>query len=269
MKKIFQILFDSTWFAFVFFMIQFAFVLLGSAIWKDMMSNPTALSFNMFGSSVTTIILFWMMKLWKEKKGKISKIPHLLYPLVGCLAFLSLAPSVALNEAMGVEMNEQTERIIMSIIESPWGFVIVAVLVPLAEEIVFRGTLLRRLLIRFRNPWIPILISAIVFGCVHGNMAQFIHATLLGILLGWLYYNTRSVLPGLALHFVNNFIAFIGVKLFPETQNQSLIEIYEGNMTQLVSDITMCTILLVTAIYIIQTRLFSHSKSLEAYKEHL
>ena len=58
---------------------------------------------------------------------------------------------------------------------NPFGYVAIGVIVPFAEEIVFRGAILRNLLRLFDGkPWAAILISAIIFGLVHGNSAQFL-----------------------------------------------------------------------------------------------
>ena len=47
------------------------------------------------------------------------------------------------------------------------------------------------------------MISAAIFGLAHANVAQFVNALLLGLLLGWMYYRTKSLVPGILLHWVN------------------------------------------------------------------
>lgn len=67
------------------------------------------------------------------------------------------------------------------------GFVI-----PLAEELVFRGQAYRKL--RERLPFsAAALISALYFGLFHGELIQGIYAFLLGFLLAWLYERSRSL----------------------------------------------------------------------------
>ena len=132
----------------------------------------------------------------------------------------------------------------MDIISSPFGFIVIALLVPLAEEVVFRGSILRALLEYFKTNkkienakglkakdgvWLSIIISSMLFGTVHGNLAQFIHATLLGILLGWLYTKTKTILPGVFLHLLNNGIAFLLVKIDPSNNDAKLIDMFGGN----------------------------------------
>ena len=79
---------------------------------------------------------------------------------------------------------------------------------PLAEEIGFRGVLLGGLLKTRCRPWLAILISAFFFGLFHGFVG-FFGAMLFGVVLGWLYWRTGSLIPGTIVHIVNNSLSFI------------------------------------------------------------
>lgn len=57
---------------------------------------------------------------------------------------------------------------------------------PLSEELLFRGILFERLRMALPFFWAA-LGSAAFFGLVHGNWAQGIYATLMGLILAWLY----------------------------------------------------------------------------------
>lgn len=48
------------------------------------------------------------------------------------------------------------------------------------------------------------LVSALIFGIVHGNPVQMFFASILGLVLGWVYYRTGSLLPCMLMHFINN-----------------------------------------------------------------
>jgi len=75
---------------------------------------------------------------------------------------------------------------------------------PVLEEVVFRGAILRALLSIFKSPWLPLVISSVLFGLSHLNEAQVFGATLWGLAIGWVYYRTQSLLPCVAMHVVNN-----------------------------------------------------------------
>jgi membrane protease YdiL (CAAX protease family) len=88
------------------------------------------------------------------------------------------------------------------------AFGIGSVVGPVLEEYLFRGVLLRGLL-RNYAPWVAIGQSALLFGVFHFNPAQSLSAALLGLLLGWLYYRTRSLGLCIGLHALNNTFAFM------------------------------------------------------------
>ena len=73
------------------------------------------------------------------------------------------------------------------------------VLAPVLEEMLFRGVLLRAFLKHYPR-WAGISYSAFLFGAAHLNVYQFVLAFCLGLLLGWLFERSRSLLPCIALH---------------------------------------------------------------------
>jgi membrane protease YdiL (CAAX protease family) len=77
--------------------------------------------------------------------------------------------------------------------------VMVCVMAPLLEEMLFRGVMLRSFLRRY-PPTVAITHSAAIFGLAHLNIYQFVNALVIGWCLGWLYERTRSIWPGVLLH---------------------------------------------------------------------
>lgn len=77
------------------------------------------------------------------------------------------------------------------------------VLAPILEEMLFRGIILRSFLRQY-SKWAAIVASAALFGLAHMNIYQFSAALVLGIIAGWLYERTRSLLPCIALHAAYN-----------------------------------------------------------------
>ena len=114
--------------------------------------------------------------------------------------------------------------------KEPWGYVAVGILAPLAEEVVFRGAILRTLLgiMSKKNHWVAIIISAALFGLAHFNEAQFINALLMGLLLGWMYYRTGSLVPGILLHWINNTMAYVLTNIMPQSDGK-LIDLFHGD----------------------------------------
>ena len=102
------------------------------------------------------------------------------------------------------------------ILRNRFGYFVIGLMAPLAEEVVFRGAVLRALL-RWKEgkPWMAIVISALLFSAVHMNPAQLPHTFLVGLLLGWMYYRTDSIVPGVVYHWVNNTVAYVMYNLYP------------------------------------------------------
>ncbi len=78
---------------------------------------------------------------------------------------------------------------------------------PLLEEILFRGILLKGLLNNGKNPYMAIFFTSFLFGLVHGNPWQFIGGFTLGMVMGYIYYRTNSLLTTIFIHALNNSIA--------------------------------------------------------------
>lgn len=89
------------------------------------------------------------------------------------------------------------------------GAFTISVIAPLLEEVMFRGAIQGDMLRKVRNPWLAIIISALIFGIFHMNPVQIVYATLLGIVLGWIYYRTGSLMSVILGHVLNNTIATI------------------------------------------------------------
>lgn len=95
--------------------------------------------------------------------------------------------------------------------------IICLTLAPIGEEFLFRGVLFYYLtrVFELKFPkrtafWGANIIQAFLFGLFHMNPIQGGYAFLIGLVLGFLYYQYKSVLPALIVHVVNNFLsAFI------------------------------------------------------------
>ncbi len=106
------------------------------------------------------------------------------------------------------------EQTFMAMTDEPLGVLSMALLAPLVEELMFRGAIQGYLLHRCSRPWVAIVVSALVFGIIHMNPQQVVYATSLGIVFGWIYYRTRSLLPVIVGHVLNNSVAVVAMWLW-------------------------------------------------------
>ena len=157
--------------------------------------------------------------------------------------------------------DKWTKNIIAEIVDKllriPEGYIVIGIAAPLVEEVVFRGAILRKLLewmkdsFEFTNQkaWIAIAISSLFFSAIHFNPAQIPHAFLCGLLLGWLYYRTGSIIPGFIFHWINNSMPFLLVWLFPDVKTDAkLIEYFGGDETALIMSVIVSTIVAILCI---------------------
>ena len=88
-------------------------------------------------------------------------------------------------------------------------FLAVVVMAPIGEEVVFRGFLQKFLEEYWRDITRAVLITSLFFAMIHFNPYWTIQIYLLGVILGFLSWKTKSVIPSIILHGINNGMAFI------------------------------------------------------------
>ena len=90
---------------------------------------------------------------------------------------------------------------------SLWALVIIP---PFIEETVFRGFMFPAFSKRF-GVVIGAILTSVLFGFAHlqGNVS--VYTFVLSLLLCFLYVRLGSILPGIGLHMLNNYIAYIAV----------------------------------------------------------
>ncbi len=204
--------------------------------------------------SVITVFLFLWRK-WAMVSSVWLKSGN--YDVLFWSAIVSLAtlePSVWLQDMLP-ELPDAMGDTFKMIMHNPFGYLMICLFAPLVEELVFRGAILKSLLNAFRNHWLAILISAVFFALVHGNPAQMPHAFLIGLLLGWMYYRSGSILPGVTLHWVNNTAAYVTYILYPAAVDMKLIEVYNGDYLRLTLSLVISVCILLICIFQLHRRL--------------
>jgi len=74
----------------------------------------------------------------------------------------------------------------------------------LFEESFFRGSMQNLLHRMTRKPWLSIVITSLLFSAIHFSYYGFIPRTVLGIILGLLFYYSGSLWMAILGHFLNN-----------------------------------------------------------------
>jgi membrane protease YdiL (CAAX protease family) len=127
-------------------------------------------------------------------------VPALLVASFGAtILLLEMAGWIPMPESIRKDVTEEIARANWLLFLLP-----VVVVAPIAEEIFFRGLLLRDYLARY-SVTTAIIVSAILFAIFHLNPWQAVVALPLGVAYAWLVLKTGSVLPGMMSHAMVNF----------------------------------------------------------------
>lgn len=206
-------------------------------------------------TGVVTILVFLLTRWAEVSPNWIRTRPWLVLAWSVIAAMGALIPSIWLQEQMPELPNWLGNEFDM-ILTDRWGYLAIGLLAPLSEEIVLRGAVLRSLLSKPLlagrservNAWTAIAISAVFFALIHFNPAQMPHAFVIGLLLGWMYWRTGSILPGVAYHWANNSIAYILYNIYPNPDIK-LIDIFKGSEQHVLMAVGFSLLILIPAIY--------------------
>ena len=126
---------------------------------------------------------------------------------------------------------------------------------PYGKHVPCIGYCIARLHSEMKGHWMAIAISALIFGIVHFNLPQGIHAFLIGLLLGWMYYRTRSIIPGIVFHWINNTVSYIVVNLMPQCADGKLVDLFNGNERMVIYAVLFSMLIFLPSIFQLNIRM--------------
>ncbi len=143
---------------------------------------------------------------------------------------------LAFENALGRPLTNPVEAATVG--QSPWiNLIFVAILAPVLEELVFRKLLCDRLLPLGEG--YAVVLSAAIFGLVHGNFFQFFYAFLIGAFFSLVYIKTGRIRYSILYHAIINLLGgvlapWILERLAPLMEEEALnrlLELYsKGDM---------------------------------------
>lgn len=218
----------------VLFLIAFVVIQIGAALLCGAVKWPVYVAG--FISGAVTIVLFMALKWSPFSNEYLRSRPWATIFWVIMLTLGTILPSEWILEQVNIQMPEATQKLFEDIMGKPWGYLALGILAPLAEEMVFRGAIERTLLKLFSRKWHwgAIAISAAIFGAVHGNVPQGLHAFVIGLIIGWMYYRTDSIVPGVVFHWINNTVAYVMFNIMPQMNDGKLIDLFHGDQKMMI-----------------------------------
>ena len=206
------------------------------SVWTQLMNNGGDI--NTFNGTETTtntvgitmvlsgIAMIWHLIHFKYVKFNLKSFGEVSGKTIGLSIPLIVAGMIFINlcsEFIGLPDMMQDTFLAMS--RNVFGIISITIMAPLVEELLFRGAIQGYLLRKGMKPLNAILIASAIFGIVHMNPIQIPFAFSIGLIFGWLYYRTGSVVPGMIGHFINNSIATIQMALLSKEElNTKTIE---------------------------------------------
>lgn len=204
------------------YQLGFSFAMIGVSRLIIPMNMATMTSLTMVAS---TLVMTWHLIHFGYVRVARDIYKEVSLPALGVSVVFVFAAMYVLNlfiEQAGIPNTMEETFIAMS--RNPFGVLSIALLAPILEELLFRGAIQGRLQARWDNPWIGITVASLIFGVIHMNPAQIPFAFLLGMLFGWLYYRTGSLLPGIVGHVLNNSVASVNMILYGNTTLEEQID---------------------------------------------
>jgi uncharacterized protein len=110
-----------------------------------------------------------------------------------------------------------------------FSLVVMALLPAVFEETLFRGGLQQILIAWFRKPLPAIIVTSIIFSLVHISYFGFLSRFALGMVLGLIFYYSRSIYLNMTAHFINNAVAVSFLYYFT-VQKKPLKDITDDNI---------------------------------------
>ena len=190
-------------------------VMLGTIVDLPLMAHPLAIGFANFVA--IGLVLKWGL-------GKVGASFYQVYPLTPVAQPLHL-PMCVTVVGVGILLSE-LDNLFRMVLPVPGSFssqfadllsgdgsllgslLLGVVIAPVTEELLFRGLILQGFLRRY-PPEKAILASALLFAAFHGNPWQFLGALVLGVLFAWWFLQTRSLIPCIFGHALNNAVPLV------------------------------------------------------------
>ena len=168
--------------------------------------------------------------------------------LVVMIAFVGLILSGALgdlNEKIPIpasfkfraqQLEEQYKKALVamtqmkSFVDLFFAIIAVAVVPAIVEELYFRASLQKILMDWTGKPFAAIILTAIIFSVFHFSYFGFLSRMSLGIVLGCIYYFTKTIWLPILMHFINNAMGITALYLF-RNDAEKVEKVIDGSLS--------------------------------------
>lgn len=183
-----------------------------------------AMLFTVIAAVITMPICYFLMKKDKKREtiinGEISYEP-LEYKLYIPVIILGITSCIGINNLISVSGLIELFPGFLEVAEAIYGggillqIISVAIIVPILEELLFRGIVYKRLR-GYMKTEIAIVVSALFFGLFHLNVVQGLYAFIIGLLLAYVYEKYKSIWAPILFHVAANSVSIFLTEVIEE-----------------------------------------------------
>ncbi|MBQ8318615.1 MAG: CPBP family intramembrane metalloprotease [Lachnospiraceae bacterium] len=191
---------------FVVVLMAFIYLYVGSSLQLQLGATGLVLSQLLFVAVPLVIAIYSkksLIETFKLRIGSVKKLVGGVLLGVGVIVaglVISVISSYIFAESAGASQEG-----LMSFVPESFlaGLLVIALTPAICEEMFFRGYVFAALENKLKIVT-AILINGALFGVFHMSLAKFVGTAFLGAMLCYIGYKTRSILPGIIIHFMNN-----------------------------------------------------------------
>lgn len=160
------------------------------------------------GTMILTVILFVKDRRLEKicgigRPGKKPASVYILTVILGAAGSIAATCLMAMAQLAFYDSGYQQTAQVMYEAGFPVQLAVLGILIPVSEELMFRGILFKRFRER-QGFWYSAICSAVFFMFMHTNTTQMVYAFLLGLMLAYLYEKTGSLKAPALLHILMN-----------------------------------------------------------------
>lgn len=145
---------------------------------------------------------------------------------------LTISSSIR-NWATNLEAQYKKALMAMTQMSSIWDLVFallaIAVVPAIVEELYFRASLQKIIMDWSGKPFVAIVVTAILFSAFHFSYFGFLSRMSLGIVLGLIYYYTKTIWLPILMHFINNAIG-VSALYFVRNNPKQIDKVLDSNL---------------------------------------
>ncbi|MRH44884.1 CPBP family intramembrane metalloprotease [Aquibacillus halophilus] len=184
-------------------------------------------SWSLFSFIVALVVIMYLLRdEMKDVRGNMEIGTIILWSILGIfLAFFAQFAAIIIETfVLNIKPGSQNTMDIMAIARSaPIFIIVVTIIAPILEEIIFRKVIFGSIYKR-TNFIIAALASALVFGLVHNDNPHILVYTAMGIVFSFLYVKTKRIIVPIIAHMSINTYAVVGQLTLDQEELDKMLE---------------------------------------------